>query len=173
MPITLHKDGRIKNKSHLRTISDGLKTLKFIMIFSPKQFFFIPSFIFALMSIYLAKDFFINEETIMLNDKKYLISILQSFTCLFLAVQIFMLGLYTSLRSEELGFKKEKSIKNFFNFFSLQKSLIINFIIILISDTVSFTSKSDLTVLVSNICILISINIIFNSFLFLLLKENN
>ena len=38
LPITLHKDGRIKNKSHLRTISDGLKTLKFIMIFSPKQF---------------------------------------------------------------------------------------------------------------------------------------
>ena len=84
-----------------------------------------------------------------------------------------MLGLYTSLRSEELGFKKEKSIKNFFNFFSLQKSLIINFLIILISATLSFTSKSDLTVLVSNICILISINIIFNSFFISLLKENN
>ena len=74
LPITLHKDGRIKNKSHLRTISDGLKTLKFIMIFSPKQFYGLYSkFIFALMSIYLAKDFFINEETIMLNPKNHLI----------------------------------------------------------------------------------------------------
>ena len=58
LPITLHKDGRVKNKSHLRTISDGLKTLKFIIIFSPIQFFFIPSIILTLISIYIAKDFF-------------------------------------------------------------------------------------------------------------------
>lgn len=173
LPITLHKDGRIKNKSHLRTISDGLKTLKFIIIFSPKEFFFIPSFIFALISVYLVKDFFFYEKTIMLNDKKYLTNILQSFTSLFLAVQIFMLGLYTSLRSEELGFKRKKSIKNFFNFFSLKKSLIINFLIILISVILSFIIKSDLIILFCNICILVSITIIFNSFFISLLKENN
>ena len=32
IPITLYKDGRIKNKSHLNTISDGWKTLKFLLI---------------------------------------------------------------------------------------------------------------------------------------------
>ena len=31
IPITLFKDGRKNTRSHLRTISDGLKTLKFIL----------------------------------------------------------------------------------------------------------------------------------------------
>ena len=36
VPITLYKDGRIKNQSHLKTISDGLQTLKLLLICSPK-----------------------------------------------------------------------------------------------------------------------------------------
>ena len=46
IPITLYKDGRINSKSHLKTIKDGLKTLKFILISSPKWIFFFPSIFF-------------------------------------------------------------------------------------------------------------------------------
>ena len=53
IPITLFKDGRKIAKSHLKTISDGLKTLKFIMICSPKLLFFIPSSLFLLIAIIL------------------------------------------------------------------------------------------------------------------------
>lgn len=173
LPITLHKDGRVKNKSHLRTISDGLKTLKFIIIFSPIQFFFIPSIILTLISIYIAKDFFLLDHETVRFGHRNLISLLQSFTCLFLAVQIFMLGLYVSLRAEELGFKKEKNIKKFFNFFSLKKSLVINFLVITLSIFFSQIFKSELVSFITTVNILISITIIFNSFFISLLKENN
>ena len=46
LPITLHKDGRIKGKSHLRTLSDGLKTLKFLIICNPKWIHIIPALLF-------------------------------------------------------------------------------------------------------------------------------
>ena len=64
LPITLFKDGRKIAKSHLKTISDGLKTLKFIMICSPKYLFFIPSGIFLLsimMITFLSFNFYIIE----------------------------------------------------------------------------------------------------------------
>ena len=40
IPVTLHKDGRKENKSHLNTISDGWNTLRFLMITCPKWLFF-------------------------------------------------------------------------------------------------------------------------------------
>ena len=33
IPITLYKDGRTKHRGHLKTVSDGVKTLKLILIF--------------------------------------------------------------------------------------------------------------------------------------------
>ena len=50
LPITLFKDGRKKGKSHLKTISDGLKTLKFILICSPKWIYLLPSLIFPFIA---------------------------------------------------------------------------------------------------------------------------
>ena len=35
IPITLYKDGRTKHRGHLKTVSDGVKTLKLMLIFSP------------------------------------------------------------------------------------------------------------------------------------------
>jgi hypothetical protein len=52
IPITLFKDGRKNTKSHLRTISDGLKTLKFILICCPKWLYFIPSLFFLIINTY-------------------------------------------------------------------------------------------------------------------------
>ena len=51
IPLTLYKDGRKKGKSHLNTISDGLKTLKFILICSPKSIYLAPALIMILFPI--------------------------------------------------------------------------------------------------------------------------
>jgi glycosyltransferase involved in cell wall biosynthesis len=42
IPITLHKDKRITNKPHLKTIRDGWRTLRFFLLCSPRWLFFIP-----------------------------------------------------------------------------------------------------------------------------------
>ena len=44
IPITLHRDKRIKNQSHLKTFSDGFKTLKFILTCGNSSILFILGF---------------------------------------------------------------------------------------------------------------------------------
>lgn len=56
IPITLKKDGR-DSKPHLKSISDGWRHLKFLLMYSPKWLFLIPGFI--LMFIGLLRKFLI------------------------------------------------------------------------------------------------------------------
>jgi glycosyltransferase involved in cell wall biosynthesis len=42
IPITLHKDGRITRTPHLRTIRDGWRTLRFLLMLSPRWLFLYP-----------------------------------------------------------------------------------------------------------------------------------
>jgi glycosyltransferase involved in cell wall biosynthesis len=45
VPITLHQDGRVNQRSHLRTFRDGWRTLRLYLLFSPRWLFFFPSLI--------------------------------------------------------------------------------------------------------------------------------
>jgi len=42
VPITLHPDGRTVHKSHLRTLRDGWRTLRFFLLCSPRWLFLLP-----------------------------------------------------------------------------------------------------------------------------------
>jgi glycosyltransferase involved in cell wall biosynthesis len=42
VPITLHPDGRVQHAPHLRTFRDGWRTLRFLLIYSPRWLFLIP-----------------------------------------------------------------------------------------------------------------------------------
>ncbi|MCP4901990.1 MAG: glycosyltransferase family 2 protein, partial [bacterium] len=42
VPITLHPDGRLSHPPHLRTISDGLRTLRFFLLYCPRWLFLVP-----------------------------------------------------------------------------------------------------------------------------------
>ena len=54
--LVTYKDGRVKNKSHLNTISDGWKTLKFLLISCPKWLYYIPSIFFLIIAIIMSVD---------------------------------------------------------------------------------------------------------------------
>lgn len=45
VPITLHPDGRVAHRPHLKTFRDGWRTLRFFLLFSPRWLFFIPGLI--------------------------------------------------------------------------------------------------------------------------------
>ena len=51
IPITLHKDKRKTSTSHMRTFTDGIKTLKFILLAGSQIPTLIISLIFMLISI--------------------------------------------------------------------------------------------------------------------------
>jgi glycosyltransferase involved in cell wall biosynthesis len=52
VPITLHPDGRTAHKSHLRTMRDGWRTLRFFLLCSPRWLFLLPGL--ALLALGLA-----------------------------------------------------------------------------------------------------------------------
>lgn len=51
VPITLHKDGRKNRAPHLKTFSDGWRTLRFFMMYSPRWLFLMPGLVFFLLGI--------------------------------------------------------------------------------------------------------------------------
>ena len=124
IPVTLYRDGRKKNKSHLNTISDGWNTLRFLMITCPKWLFFFPSTIFFLISlIYLnnvLSSSFRGINSISLeNVSLFMFYFLISF-------QILMFGLFSSLIATKLQMLKAQTIKNFFKIFKIRYAFLIS-----------------------------------------------
>ncbi|MDC3174127.1 glycosyltransferase family 2 protein, partial [Candidatus Pelagibacter sp.] len=118
IPITLHKDKRKKNISHLKTFSDGFKTLKFILTCG-SQF---PIIFSVLVTFFLLikKLFFIDE----ISDFKDLMLLL------FILTQLIFFYLYSNLVSEYLGFKKGNFVNKVYNFINFNKAFIISLVII-------------------------------------------
>jgi glycosyltransferase involved in cell wall biosynthesis len=168
IPITLFRDGRKNAKSHLRTISDGLKTLKFILLCSPKWLYFFPSLFFLIIIppiyLYLDKlyDYTIYETTS------------TCVTLLFLSFQLFMFGLFTSLRARQLGLYDGKWLKSFFVFFNLKLAfsisiLFFSFAIILQLIEIKIFAN-EFNFIISNFLIFFSINLIANCLVISLLS---
>jgi hypothetical protein len=53
VPITLHPDGRVSCRSHLRTFRDGWRTLRFFLLLSPRWTFLVPGAVFAILGLLL------------------------------------------------------------------------------------------------------------------------
>jgi len=49
IPITLHRDGRKSHAPHLRTFRDGWRTLRFLLLYSPRWLFFTPGLLLMLL----------------------------------------------------------------------------------------------------------------------------
>ena len=129
--ITLHKDGRIKNKSHLNTISDGWKTLKFLLIACPKWLYYIPSAIFFFVSLFLLIDLFANSSPS--SDLIRLNKINSTFIYFLLSFQIFMFGIFSSLLSIKLSLSQSSFLKIFFKIFKLRYAFFISSFIFIVA----------------------------------------
>ena len=51
VPITLHPDGRIAHPPHLKTMRDGWRTLRFLLMYSPRWLFLIPGLLLMLVGL--------------------------------------------------------------------------------------------------------------------------
>lgn len=110
IPITLHKDSRITTESHLKTFTDGFKTLKLLLIFSPKFFFFIPGIFLTLASFFIPYSFQDEVLKILNIDAKYVIPSLFIF-----GLQLIFFGIYADLFSRYLEFRPKKNYYVYIN----------------------------------------------------------
>lgn len=163
IPITLHKDGRKKARSHLKTIPDGLKTLKFLLVCSPNWLYFLPGLLLLIFTI-LNISFQIINKTEILSEKE----ILNNFIYLSLSIQIIMLGLFSTIISEKIGFRKKNSLSKFFKIFDLRLALglsLSSIVILLLTKINEFEIlSSNINDLFVNFGIFISLLVIINSF---------
>lgn len=129
IPVTLSKDGRKMNKSHLNTISDGWSTLRFLMITCPKWLFFFPSIIFFIISLF----YLYQTSRLILIDLETGLSenILLFIFYFIISFQIFMFGLFSSLMAVKLKMLKSKFVDVFFKIFKLRYAFYLSFCIIL------------------------------------------
>jgi glycosyltransferase involved in cell wall biosynthesis len=51
VPITLHPDGRVSHAPHLRTYRDGWRTLRFLLLYSPRWLFLLPGLLLILLGV--------------------------------------------------------------------------------------------------------------------------
>jgi glycosyltransferase involved in cell wall biosynthesis len=51
VPITLHPDGRKSHAPHLKTFRDGWRTLRFFLMYSPRQLFVLPGAVLILLGL--------------------------------------------------------------------------------------------------------------------------
>jgi len=170
IPIVLYKDGRINSKSHLKTIKDGLKTLKFILISSPKWMLFYPSMIFFIIFLIFIFSFFSSKISFSLTN------VLFSLMSFYLSFQLFMLGLFSSLRSKYLGLSKNIWLDKFFTIFSLRLSVLISTILIIFPIILYYFNSSifenDLIKILMSFCAFFGISLIANSLSISLLSLN-
>jgi glycosyltransferase involved in cell wall biosynthesis len=177
IPITLHKDKRIKNKSHLKTFSDGFESLKFLLIFLPKIIFFIPSIIISLIALYFVIQIS-SFESILNFQMNFTIFI--SILLFFLSYQIMLFGIASKFIASEIGF----SLKNenyFFKIFKLRYAIFATIFLLalaLIMNFINFSFISEkirvlLTILLVYFSTINLINSIMISLIEFLSKKNN
>jgi glycosyltransferase involved in cell wall biosynthesis len=65
VPITLHPDGRLSRKPHLRTFRDGWRTLRFFLLYSPRWLFLVPGIV--LMVVGLATSLVLLPGTVFIG----------------------------------------------------------------------------------------------------------
>ena len=51
VPVTLHPDGRIAHRSHLKTFRDGWRTLRLLLLCSPRWLFLMPGAVLILLGV--------------------------------------------------------------------------------------------------------------------------
>ncbi len=132
VPIHFHKDKRKTHGSHLRTFRDGWRTLRFYLLMSPWWLYGIPGMLF--LSTGFFSSLFLSIYPLIFQGIRFDVSIL-GFT-VFLSLfgyQLFWMGLFAHTFSvNEKLLPPHPSLSWFFQWATLEKSILLSFIFILI-----------------------------------------
>ena len=122
IPISLHRDKRIKSASHLKTFSDGFKTLKFVAVHGIQVPSLILSMVFLILSI---QEGILNIFSAQIHESNFFYSQIFSHLCL----QFIFFYFFSNLASQKLGFEKKGVANLIYRYVSFNKST-IGFLII-------------------------------------------
>lgn len=130
VPTILYKDGRSR-KPHLKTWSDGWRHLRFLLLYSPKWLFLLPGFVLMLLGSILSIALIINPITVfsIVFDVQ---TLLYSMSMLLIGFQfVLFYGLTKVFAVTQKLLPKSNRFDTIFKYISLEKGLLLGFILIL------------------------------------------
>lgn len=126
VPITLYQDGRSR-APHLRTWRDGWRTLRFMLLFSPRWLFLWPGlaiFIIGLVGMLLMSGGPLALGPIRAERNSMLVSGM----FMLVGYQAVFFGLFTKIYSQLMGLRPEDTrLERWFKLFSLEKGILFGF----------------------------------------------
>ena len=131
VPITLHPDGRKTRAPHLKTFSDGWRTLRFFLAYSPKWLYLVPAMflvILGLLGYALAMPGYsifgatLDVHTLLFSSLFIILGCQAGWFALMAKVFVIGAGLYP----------EDPRLTKFFKTFTLEKALIISAIMLLV-----------------------------------------
>lgn len=131
IPITLHRDGREGDASHLRTFRDGWRTLRLFLLFSPLWLFLVPAGLFlaggfALSGLALAGHRF-QEMTLGAH------SLLVGNLGVLIGLQLLYFWLFAKTFAMNEGLVPDGGfLRSFYKLFDLEKTILLGGVILLV-----------------------------------------
>jgi glycosyltransferase involved in cell wall biosynthesis len=134
IPITLYPDRRKSQGSHLNTFSDGWKTLRFFMLYSPKWLFLIPGLLMIIIGVI---GYTIVISRIIIFDITFDAHTLLISSLLFImGYQTILFAVFAQVYAMNEGLLPEDPmIVKFFKFATLKRGLILSIIMFIFGAT--------------------------------------
>lgn len=177
VPTTVYPSGR-NRKAHLRTFPDGWRHLRFLLLYSPKWLFLIPGLLCMLIGVFGTLYILLQSEDANLN-------MIPLFAGLFLiSFQFVIFYALTKIYATNHGLiPRKKGFDKLFNYFTLERGLLVGFFLTIVSIVVyyfSFDENTNIeqilkTVVPATIVLVLGIQLILFSFFFSILglKDDN
>ena len=177
VPTTVFPSGR-NRKAHLRTFPDGWRHLRFLLLYSPKWLFLIPGLFCMLIGI-------IGTFYVLFNSDNTSLNLIPLFAGLFLiSFQFVVFYALTKIYATNHGLiPRKKSYNKLFNYFTLERGLLLGVFFTLISIVLYYLSfnkginieQTLKTLVPATIIMVLGIQLILFSFFFSILglKDDN
>lgn len=186
IPVRLFKDGR-QRASHLRTWHDGWRHLRFLLLFSPSWLFLYPGVAMVLLGL-ITTIVLLPSPLIVGHIKLDVHTMLYSASLIVIGTQMITFYYFSRLFGEKEGVRyRRRWLSRFNEYFSLEKGLVIGGVVFLVGvilflysvnlwTTESFgnlqPSKMLRIIIPSVTCLMLGIQLIFNSFFASILNLN-
>lgn len=130
VPITLHKDGRITARPHLRTVRDGWRTLRLYLLFSPRWLFGVPGL--ALIALGLL-GYALALPAVQIGGVTFdAHTLLFSSLAILMGYQSVLFGIFARTFAVNEGLLPEKpGYKRFFEMVNLERGLVFGLLTLL------------------------------------------
>ena len=125
VPITHHSDGRIAQPAHNRTIRDGWRTLRFLLMYSPRWLFLIPGMLLVLlgMSTYLLVLFWLGP----ISTERFIQSVVFAGLAILCGYQSALFAVFTKVfATQERLLAPDERFENLFEVINLERALAVS-----------------------------------------------